>query len=235
MKGLLYKDFLALKGQYVIIGICIYLVGIFALRFFLPANNGEADVVVGIIHLLASNVAIMSPFGLMNHFFSIDATSNMKNYYMSIPISKKDYVESKYVIFIIIMYVMLSVSVFSSMIVKAGAINEEIIAKLDDCNAAMLIIVALVLIRLSFGIPAGVLYGAEKAYEVGTYFGGLLFIIMIPVLYFVRFDKFDYSKIDTTWIVVISMLMLPASAVIYYLSYRYTLKNITETEVQNGD
>lgn len=235
MKGLLYKDFLAIKGKWISIAMAVFVVVYVGLRITLPGERWEyADILLYFLYSVVSAVLVVLPTMSLNYIFGQDEKSKSKKYMLSLPFAKKDFVASKYVLFMVIYYVMISVINILSMAFMIGATDQQIIENVQQESMVRMGLMLVFLLFHSVQFPAYLLLGVKKAGEVNTTIIMLIMLALLPVFLFVNPDNLDLSafmmKHKNIIVAVITngfWLVLG----IYYLSYRFTLKHFKVGEV----
>ncbi len=235
MKGLLYKDFLAIKGKWLSIALVIFVVVYVGLRITLPGERWKyADILLYFLYSVVSAVLVVLPTMSLNYIFGQDEKSKSKKYMLSLPFAKKDFVASKYVLFLVVYYVLLSVIYILSMAFMIGATDQQMIENVQQENIVRMGLMLVFLLFHSVQFPAYLLLGVKKAGEVNTTIIMLIMLALLPVFLFVNPDNLDLSafmmKHKNIIVAVITngfWLVLG----IYYLSYRFTLKHFKVGEV----
>ena len=79
MKGLLYKDFLAIKGKWLSIALVIFVVVYVGLRITLPGERWKyADILLYFLYSVVSAVLVVFPTMSLNYIFGQDEKSKSK-------------------------------------------------------------------------------------------------------------------------------------------------------------
>ena len=95
MAGLLYKDFVAIKGK-IYVAVMAGVLGVF-LGLRLAVRNEMIDVLICMLYTCI--VLTLYFFVLSNieiSLITVDEKRNQKNYFLSLPVSKQKYIASKY-------------------------------------------------------------------------------------------------------------------------------------------
>lgn len=235
MKGLLYKDFLAIKGKWLCIGLVAFVIAYVGLRIALPGERWEyADILLYFLYSVVSAVLAVLPTMSLNYIFGQDEKSKSKKYMLSLPFAKKDFVASKYVLFMVVYYVMISMINILSMAFMVGATDQQIIENVQQENMVRMGLVLVFLLFHSVQFPAYLLLGVKKAGEVNTTIVMLIMLALLPVFLFVNPDNLDLSVFmmkhkNMIYAVLSSGFWIVLG--IYYLSYRFTLKHFNVGEV----
>ena len=124
MSGLLYKDFLAVKGKRILVITLAVTFSFLLLRIFLPGSDfketatgtasfedGIYDMFLWVFPLLGAVVFFSLPSVLIKGLIAEDEKSRIKAFTKSMPLGKFTYIASKYVFLAVIVYAALSVSI----------------------------------------------------------------------------------------------------------------------------
>ena len=250
MKGLLYKDFLLMKGKLIMIALAAVLLVILALRFVpadvslevtdenletatgvfrsaVEAGSNAISVSLQLIDAVVIVFIIMTVPYLISHLFVQDEKTNNGNYVLSLPVSKKQYVASKYILLLIIHYIIYSVSQLILIIDMSREKYSTAVA--DTAQTLLLPLCLLSVIIVSLELPVMISQGVEKAKQKGSYFLIVLFMIAIPVVLFVNPDIINKAdpigfviRHQSVFIYAQLAGIIIAGAVCYF-SYRYSL------------
>ena len=243
MGGLLYKDFVAVKGKRLvltmIIATCLFIV----LRMIFRGNN-EGSIYV-LENIDGELVNLFDTFFLFGAFFIIwmgaflinnwgsaimrfDDRDKTRGYLFSMPLNKRTYVASKYIFIAIVIYVVFSLFLIWN--VTAASFMREGVSMdmLYLVNGFSVPFLCMILIMEAFEIPMFLLMGKEKAQMFKTAFWMALAMLAIAWFLFGDLDKiagFDIDKI-IKWIdahefemMLMTVLSPIISLGIYYLSY----------------
>ncbi len=252
MKGLLYKDFLLMKGKLIMIALAAVLIVILALRFAvsgvsleITAENAETttgvfrsgveagsnaiSVSLQLVDAVIIIFMIMTVPYLISHLFVQDEKTNNGNYVLSLPVSKKQYVASKYILLLIIHYVIYSVSQLILIIDMSREGYSSALA--DTVQTLLLPMILLSVIIVSLELPVMISQGVEKAKQKGSYFLIAVFMVAIPVVLFVNPDLIN--KADPIGFVIrhrsvfiyAQLAGTVITGAVCYFSYRYSLKH----------
>lgn len=251
MGGLMYKDFVAIKGK----RICIILLSVITLlcilRVIFPGSMAEgldliaksdAGTEINMLDIMfvTSYICIVVT---MVCFIDIwcarlseaDASSvRIKNYVSSLPVSANSYVASKYVFITIATYVLISLLSITGIVLAAFTEPGRGLDLIRMCEVLVLPVTSLLILVASVELPLYILLGKEKGNLTKVAIALLLVFVLIGFMLFadiswlsekneflVRFINW-YMKYQTE-ITLASYLSPVADLFIFYLSYRITV------------
>lgn len=232
MAGLLYKDFIAVHGK---IYVAVLLVITVLLAFFpimpIPASVREGvAIIVGMwVAIAATVLPLIVVFYLENSVISADEGAKKRAYLMSLPVSKRQYVASKYLFILISYYVFLSVTVIWAQFANIcmGEVLEEgflldAIALMPFWIQALLLVSAMELpFLVNVGVKAGnaikttVLFAIYFCIFAYMLFGDMSIMENINLAALVKWME-AHLEITMTLQVLAPVIV----GVLYYLSYR---------------
>ncbi len=251
MGGLLYKDFICIKGKRIAMILTLITVVLCLLRVVFPgsaatvdngflANNDDGKLVNFIDMLFAATLAgyvfaiIVSVSSLSVKITDSDKQSrNIENYLRSMPVDNNSYVSSKYIFIGVTSYALLSIACIIGIVFAAFC---ELGLPKDLINMTELMCIpltSLILLIASIELPLFILLGKEKGNFIKT---AILLIVVLIILGFILFGDLSlFTGEDTLLLRIMRWYMdhqLEATAVsyvspviaiiIYYLSYRIT-------------
>lgn len=244
MAGLLYKDFVSVKGKKFCLGYLIYLFVISVLRivfagyreideFIVTTESGQTVSILDAFFLYASAILLIMGACYINLFVKKivedDQKNKVMNYMKSMPFEKTTYVASKYVFILICAYVSFTMYTICSIICKAFSRIGVMQDFQDAINTMALPLIMLALFSAAVELPLFLRLGYEKAILVKTALWLVLALVAIGYMMFGNltiFDKLNLQVIsdfikthkDTVIIVQVVVSVLPLA--LYYLSYR---------------
>lgn len=114
MAGLLYKDFVAVHGK-IFVAVLLIITAFLAVFSISPlpavADYSGAIIAGALVSLAAMLLPMVVVMSVENNVIAADDGAGKKAYLMSLPVSKRQYVASKYIFILICYYVILSVLV----------------------------------------------------------------------------------------------------------------------------
>lgn len=255
MKGLLYKDFVAVKGKWISLGILTVFILFTVLRFLFPGTeagttmtienaNGELgasygelyDTLLYFFYNLISCVMVISPLFFVKYIFGQDEKSKSKVYMNSLPVSKKDIVAEKYVLYLIFYYVISNVCILMAMVYNVTASYQDMIEKVQMQQVLVIGMASVMLLVHAIQFPTYIIKGVKKAEERDTI---IIMAIMFSLLAIFLFVPLDYINIPAYIekykyeIAMVESWAFGVTLLLYFLSYQYTLKYYDVGEVND--
>lgn len=229
MTGLLYKDFVAVKGK-IYAAVCLAVTAAAVLSVMLIPSDEVSDNFIwyGIMCVIA-----LGYFALVGKLeislMEVDEGRRRKNYILSLPVSKNKYIASKYILLLSAFYILMFIGILLSAVLKVGRGSADIIHKSDVMLSIMPIIVSVILVIPSIEMPFFAALGGKKGMRIKT--GIMIGLFFLVVAYMLFGDLTIFNKISIERLVkylishknVLRKLQIPAiciSAGLYYLSYR---------------
>ena len=251
MGGLMYKDFVAIKGK----RICIILLSAIAilciLRMIFPGSLAEG------LEMISENdqgirintLDLMFVMTYICIIFSIvcfidmwcarlseadESCSRIKNYVYSLPVSANSYVASKYVFITIATYVLISLLSITGIVLAAFAEAGYVLDILRMFEVMVLPVTSLLILVASIELPLYILIGREKGNLVKVAISLLLVFVLIGFMLFADmswlsereefFNKFfNWFMKYKTEVTLVSYLTPIADLIILFISYRITV------------
>lgn len=216
MAGLLYKDFIGIKGKRVL-WILLGLTGLFMLlRFSFPGDNnmlmawgrmesetGElTEMTAGQFYdsLLVLPAFLLIACGLMlpsiwtEHICRHDEKNKTRQFAGMLPLEKNAYIASKYIFIGIAVYILFSLEIVWIIIFKSKAGNEAVIALIESFLTLLTTFGGASLLIASIELPFFITLGVKKGILIKAgVMEGIVFLIVI-YLYFGNlkvFENFD--------------------------------------------
>lgn len=228
MAGLLYKDFVAIRGKiYAICMVAVLVLG-FVLRLIVKDEATEY-ILVMYVPLMVFSLYLLVNNKMETDLMQVDEAKKQKQYCLSLPINKKLYVAEKYVFMLLIFYIAQSFVALFCSIMAVDCVTTICMQILSSIMAIIPIIttgmMTLAAIELPFFIGAG--YKRGKILKQGILEG--FFVVFIVYLLFgdlTVFEKFSL-EIFVTWLEehqdVVNALHVFTPVIglaIFYISYR---------------
>lgn len=117
MMGLLYKDFLCIKGKIMAWLLAIQFMIVAITRIVLRNGGIEADVIIFIMYTSMIGIAFMCIIGMVDtSLMKMERQETVRRYTFSLPVSKRQYVLGKYLFLLIMLYAVLSLGILESMV-----------------------------------------------------------------------------------------------------------------------
>ncbi len=258
MGGLMYKDFVAIKGK----RICIILLSVIALlcilRVIFPGSMAEgmdlietndAGVEINLLDFLFVTLYGCIVITIMTfidtwctRISEADAScTRIRNYVSSLPVPANAYVASKYVFITIAAYVLISLLSIAGIIIAAFATPGMGLDLIRMCEVLILPVASLLILVAAVELPLYILLGKEKGNLAKIAI--VLFIVFVVIWlmlfadmswlserneFFIRF--FNWFMKYQTEITLSSNLSPVISLIILYISYRITVYFKTRQE-----
>lgn len=230
MAGLLYKDFIAVKGKWYIISMAAGFLLMMVLRMVLPPDQGDV-----IVCLLATFIVIillaLVIFNLETSVVAVDEGRRRRCYCLSLPVSEKQYVASKYIFILLAFYVVISFSMMSGLLCSINCENAEMLMQSTILQQMVPIMACLLLFMAALELPFLICLGTRRGYRLKL---GIMLALAFWVLVYVFFgdlsilDKISMDKIcgyvkeHQEIYMLIQMFITLGTLAVYYVSYRIT-------------
>ena len=228
MAGLLYKDFVAIRGKiYAICMVAVLVLG-FAWRLIVQDEATEY-ILVMYVPLMVFSLYLLVNNKMETDLMQVDEAKKQKQYCLSLPINKKLYVAEKYVFMLLIFYIAQSFVALFCSIMAVDCVTDICMQILSSIMAIIPIIttgmMTLAAIELPFFIVAG--YKKGKILKQGILEG--IFVVFIVYLLFGDLTVFDNFSLEVfvTWLEehqdVVNALHVftpVMGLLVYYISYR---------------
>ena len=251
MGGLMYKDFVAIKGK----RICIILLSALALlcilRVIFPGSMAEGLEMVFVndqgIRINSLDLMFVTPYiciiFIIVCFIDMwcarlseadESSSRIKNYVSSLPVSANSYVASKYVFVTIATYVLISLLSITGIVLAAFTEPGTGLDLIRMCEMLVLPVTSLLILVASVELPLYILLGREKGNLAKVAIILLFVFVIIGFMLFADIswltDKENYIIAFYNWytkhlteMTLISYLSPVIDLFIFYLSYRITV------------
>lgn len=231
MAGLLYKDFVAIHGKLyvgVLLSVTLFLTVFSMVPLSGDFGNDLAVVVGALVALMAMVLPMIVTSSIENNIIMADAGAKKKAFLLSLPVSRKQYVASKYLFVLICYYVILSVTVI--WVQFANSRMEEALqdSLLMDAMGIMPLWVQACLLVSAVELPFFVVVGVKAGNAIKTGISFVLFFVVFGYMLFgdISFlEHFDLGML-MAWmeehleVMTALQVMCPiVSGVLYYLSY----------------
>ena len=142
MRGLLLKDLLNLKKQWVIIGVLIIFYALFSFK------SGNGSMLGGVLGVLAAMMPVTA--------FSFDEKAKWDKYALSMPVSRADLVLSKYLFGFGFCVVAFAVNlVFNFLLDSGGGFMKTLLISYALFAAALFFMLLLLPVLFRFGVEKG--------------------------------------------------------------------------------
>lgn len=242
MVGLLYKDFLAVKGRLYILFISLGMLLYFLMRIALLHVDGIDLIMLSQYFGLCGILFLFLVNQIEVGMISADEGRRQKNYYLGLPISKQQYVASKYVFLLIGFYVVLSVLLVFGYISRIGCKDETVEGNLYQLMTLVPTLACTMLFIPSIELPFYIGFGSKKGAQIKNGLLIALFFFIIVYMMFGNLDIIDQISVmklldyltEHPDILLVCQVFLPyCSLGLYYLSYRISCLLFLRKEWEN--
>ncbi len=231
MKSLLYKDYVATNGPIVIGGFGLLTVIICVFTVWSTVNS-DMEVILGLLTpMVFMGDGCVYLLALMSQLFQADSGKNCRDYLLTMPVDKKEYLLSKYIYYLAANYLVLSWGVFLSMIAATAVKTEGMMMMVSTVQLMGPIVIPVMLIMAAITFPLYILYGKKKGDMIFSGFSVTLCIVFFIWLLFGDISGLTNRDIEsnmkwveehTALIVLLNTLFPVVAGIVYYLSYRIT-------------
>lgn len=228
MAGLLYKDFVAVRGKiYVICAVVVMLVT-WILRLMIQTDEAEYLLVMCVV----CSVMILY-FMIVNKMeadlMQVDEAKKQKQYCISLPVTKSGYVAEKYVFMLLVLYFVQSFCVLLGNVIMVDCLTTVGKQLVSIIMAVLPIITGGVMLVSAMELPFFIGYGYKKGSFVKQVLLEGVFAIFMVYMLFGDLTIFEMFSIDlfVDWtekhqdIISALHVFVPVITLgIYYISYR---------------
>ena len=233
MLGLLYKDFIAVKGKNLLVFLLAQF-GVFTLLRFMITGDAIVDsILVAILFPIYGVFSVMVVSQCALSIIKSDEGKKQKQYYLSLPISKKQYVASKYLFIAIAFYILQSTFIFQLQVCSVNLISDQAASQVSVIQSIIPVLfsVAMVISALDLIFYFGL--GVARAKNA---INGLFFLLLFVVMTFFLFGDLslienfnlvaimDYLQKHYEIMLAVQVLAPVAALVMYYGCYRISVK-----------
>lgn len=195
MLGLLYKDYTAVKGRYFLMAFLGQFVLISGIRFLI-VDEVTDSILMLVVPVILCCFAGSIPFTFETSLMKADQGRKQKQYFLSLPVSRRQYVKSKYIFLAIAFYIVQAVGSFEFIVCQVNMESEKMAANITSSQLLVLVFISVCLIVCAFELPFLIGMGVRKgraAKEV------LFFAFFFLVVTYIMFG--DLSIFDTAGLV----------------------------------
>lgn len=228
MAGLLYKDFVAVRGKIYVICAVIVMIVTWILRLMIQTDEAEYLLVMYAVCFLLILYAVVFNT-LESDLMKVDEVKKQKQYCISLPITKKEYVAGKYVFMLLVFYLVQSFSVLMGNVIMADCrtnVGEQLISVV---MAVLPIITGGIMLVSSVELPFFIGFGYKKgSFVKQVLLEGFFVVFMVYMLFgdLTIFEKFsldlfvDWAEKHQDIISALHVFVPIVTLGIYYISYR---------------
>lgn len=249
MGGLLYKDFVSVKGKKLVWTMLILTVLYSGLRFAFPGTvdnayfmvKNESNQTINILDtffVMGLGIFLIAVLGLMNGWTAKlvegERKNRIKGYLCSLPIEKNTYIASKYIFIAIAAYILMSLAFIWDVVGNAFCAEGPCSDMLALINSFIPTVIALALFSAAIELPMFLLMGKGKAMLVKTTIIMVIAFVCIGFLLFGNLNWLnenlniavfmEWCEAHTLLVSLIQTVAPVAILIFYYLSYRLTCR-----------
>lgn len=229
MSGLLYKDFIATKCGYLLGGILAGLGLLWLCGMFLPVSKELLDISLAFIMLLIIGGMYFIVISVLEvSVMNSDCGKKKQAYILSLPVSGKDYVASKYLFMLISLYVAMGVSMVYIFVFDAIC-QTDMVREMVELIGNLLPLLACVLVFIpAVELPFYFAFGTKAGGQVKTGLVVTLFFIITVYLMFgdlTLLEQFnimtliEYLQEHQNRLMIFQGMLPYISILTYYISY----------------
>ena len=228
MTGLLYKDFVAIRGKvYALCAVAALVLG-FVARLLIRDDTIEYLLVMWLIILVFVLYTLINN-KIETDLMQVDETKKQKQYCISLPITKKQYVAAKYVFMLLVFYLVQSFVTLFCYIIAMDCVTTLCVQLASSIMTILPMITTLMMVVSAIELPFFIGVGYKKGSLLKQGILEAAFVVGIIYLLFGDLKIFDNVSlyVFVTWIenhqVVVNALHIFTPVIglaIYYISYR---------------
>lgn len=240
MAAFLYKEFLAIRGRWIVGALLVFTI------FLGAATAGISDNEwIMILHVLVSNLGMCGMLAIsMGLFYQVAGSESVwkqKAWLHALPVSRKTYIASKYWFILILFYVMYSCTLFWYSMVASKPMPLNMEGQVEGLYSLMqsLMFICIAIAALEF--PFALLFGRQKAELIKSGIVICLGLIFVTWFFFGDLSVFDklgdlmaYIDRHPVMMMTVNFISNVVGFAVYYLSYCITVC-CYEKEVGYGD
>lgn len=228
MTGLVYKDFVAIRGKiYALCAVAALVVGFLA-RLLIRDDATEYLLVMYLI-ILVFVLYVLINNKIETDLMQVDEAKKQKQYSISLPITKKQYVAAKYVFMLLVFYIVQSFVTLFCYIIAVDCVTTLCAQLVSIIMTILPIITTIMMVVTAIELPFFIGVGYKKGSLLKQGLLEAAFVVGIIYLLFGDLKIFDNVSlyVFVTWIekhqVVVNALHIFTPVIglaVYYISYR---------------
>lgn len=243
MGGLLYKDFLSVKGKKISAIILVMTFVFLVLRLLLPGGDidmadaatqtdaGLYDFFLWTLPALFVFCSLGLPSIWTKSLISNDEKSKIKAFTKALPFGKNTYIASKYIFIAVSVYILMSVSLIWCEIYNCNAGKNQITDLIEALKSFLIVFASASLVIAAVELPFFITLGTGKAQMIKTAILEFLFLLVIAGLFFGNLEKLanidlfvfiEWYKTHPFTIDLWAVLSPVISSLLYICSYKLT-------------
>lgn len=227
MLGLLYKDYIAVKGKYFLMALFGQFLLVAAIRLTV-VDEVLDHVLPALVMMMLCCLAAVLPLFFEPSLMKADEGRKQKQYFLSLPVSRRQYVASKYIFLAIAFYIIQSVATFEFLMCQVNMKSVEMSAKVSTFQMLVPTFIALCMVICALELPFFVGMGVKKGMAAKE---SLIFIVFFLVVAYVMFGDLsiveeanvmsliDYFMKHPEISLTVQVLSPIVSILSYYISY----------------
>ena len=227
MLGLLYKDYIAVKGKYFLMVLFGHFLLVAAIRLTV-VDEVLDQVLPALVMMMLCCLAAVLPLFFELSLMKTDEGRKQKQYFLSLPVSRRQYVASKYIFLAIAFYIIQSVATFEFLMCQVNMKSEEMSAKLSTFQMLVPTFIALCMVICALELPFFVGMGVKKGMAAKE---SIIFIVFFLGVAYVMFGDLsiveeanvmsliDYFMKHPEISMTVQVLSPIVSILLYYASY----------------
>ena len=213
MLGLLYKDYIAVKGKYFLMALLGQLFLVTVLR--LTTVDATMDKLLPLLVLMVLFVfSILIPFVFELSVMKVDEGRKQKQYFLSLPVSRRQYIASKYIFIAIAFYIIQSVATFEFVVCQVNMQSEEMKANMGSVQMLVPNFIAICMIICALDLPFFAAMGVKKGMVAKE---GILFVAFLEKLGVMRLIAYFTNHPEI--MLVVQVVTPLVSITLFYVSY----------------
>lgn len=190
MLGLLYKDYIAVKGKYFLMALFGQFLLVAAIRLTV-VDEVLDHVLPALVMMLLCVFAAVIPFVFELSLMKADEGRKQKQYFLSLPVSRRQYVASKYIFLAIAFYIIQSVATFEFLVCQVNMESVEMSASMSTVQMLVPTFIAICMVICALELPFFVGMGVKKGMAAKE---SIIFIVFFLVVAYIMFG--DLSVMD---------------------------------------
>lgn len=248
MGGMLYKDFLCVKGKRILAAVLGCTLIFTALRLALPgadmvknmsgageemrfANGNMNDAFLWVIPFLFAFMGLCMPSLILKGLITQDEKNKIRAFTKSLPFGKNAYIASKYIFIAVAVYAAMSMEFILCEIFFSRSGDNPFADIVRNLQSFLIIFSGISLFVAGIELPFFLTLGSKKATGLKSAILELIFLFVIGWFFFGNLDIFE--KIDIfnmmEWVnthefeMNMMIVLFPVTAsILYFLSYKLT-------------
>lgn len=227
MLGLLYKDYIAVKGKYFLMVLFGQFLLLTAIRLTV-VDEVVDHILPPMVMMMLCCLAVVLPFVFELSLMKADEGRKQKQYFLSLPVSRRQYVASKYLFLAIAFYIIQAVATFEFVVCQVNMKSVEMSASMSTVQMLVPTFIAICLVVCALELPFFVGMGVKKGIAAKE---SLIFIVFFLVVAYVMFGDLsvveeasvmsliDYFMKHPEISMTVQVLTPIVSILLYYVSY----------------